>query len=111
MQPDEFSFVYVTTADIDEARRIGALAVERRLAACANVLPGMESVYRWKGAVETARECVLILKTRRTLVDALTNAVRDTHSYECPCIVALPVEGGNAAFLDWIAAETERPSE
>jgi periplasmic divalent cation tolerance protein len=101
-------FVYVTAGDREAALSLGRALVEARLAACANVIPRMRSVYRWRGAIEEGEEAVLILKTRRALVEALTDKVRALHDYDCPCVVALPVIGGNPAFLDWIAAETER---
>lgn len=99
--------IYMTAADEDEAARIGRALVEARLAACVNIIPGMRSFYRWQGEVRDDREVVMIAKSRRTLVDALVARVKELHSYECPCVVALPIEGGNRDFLDWIAAETE----
>ncbi|MGE0658623.1 MAG: divalent-cation tolerance protein CutA [Reyranellaceae bacterium] len=99
-------FVYVTTATIEQARAIGRRLVEDRLAACANVLPGIESIYRWQGAIETAQESVLILKTRAALVDQLAARVRELHTYDCPCVVALPIVAGNPAYLRWIETET-----
>jgi len=101
-------FVYVTAVDRDAALALGRALVEERLAACANVIEGMESVYWWQGKLEEAREAVLILKTRAGLVGALTERVRALHAYDCPCVVALQIVGGNPDYLDWIAAETER---
>jgi len=98
--------IYVTTAGPEEARAIGRAVVEARLAACANILDPMASLYWWEGAVQEGRETVLILKTRAELADAVTAKIRELHSYSCPCVVALPVAGGNPAFLEWIAAET-----
>lgn len=103
---EDFVFVYVTTATVEEARLVGRRLVEARLAACANVIPGMESIYRWQGRVETAQECVLIAKTRTVLVDQLVAKVREWHSYECPCVVALPIVAGNPAYLRWLGEET-----
>ncbi len=102
--------VYMTAADEDEARRIGGALVAERLAACVNVIPGMRSFYRWQGEVRDDREVVVIAKTRETLVDALVARVKELHSYECPCVVALPIVAGNPDFLDWIEAETAAPS-
>ena len=99
-------FVYVTAPDRDAALKIGRALVDARLAACANVFDGMTSVYRWQGKVQEDGEAVLIAKTREGLVPALTEKVRALHSYECPCVVALPVVGGSQPFLDWIEAET-----
>jgi len=98
--------VYVTTSDAVEAKRIGRDAVEARLAACANVHERITSLYWWEGAVQEDSEAVLILKTRADLIEALTARIVASHEYDCPCVVALPIEGGNPAFLDWIAAET-----
>ena len=101
-------FVYMTAGSPEAAARIGKALVEARLAACVNLIEGMRSIYWWEGEVQEARETVLIAKTRDTLVEALTEKVRALHDYDCPCVVALPIEGGNRAFLDWIDAETER---
>jgi periplasmic divalent cation tolerance protein len=100
------SLIYVTAADFDEACQIGATLVDERLVACANILPGMRSIYWWGGAVQEADEVVLTAKTRDDLVPAVIERVKDLHSYECPCVVALPLVDGNADFLSWVAAET-----
>jgi periplasmic divalent cation tolerance protein len=100
-------FCYITAGSRDEALRIGRALVEERLAACANVLDGMTSVYWWQGALEQADEAVLIVKTRGELVDRLTARVRELHGYDCPCVVSLPIAGGNPDYLAWIAAETQ----
>ena len=99
-------FVYVTTADIAEARRIGRALVERRLAACANAIDGMHSVYWWDGAVQEATEAVLILKTEQDRLAELIAEIKARHSYDCPCIEALEVADGNPDFLAWITQET-----
>jgi periplasmic divalent cation tolerance protein len=99
-------FVYVTAGDAAEAERIGRAAVEERLAACANILPGMRSIYRWRGEVHDAAETVLILKTTPERLDALTARVKALHSYEAPCVAAFEVGPGNPDYFAWIAAET-----
>ncbi len=99
-------FVYITTSGIDEARRIGAMVVEKRLAACVNILPPIESIYRWKGKIENAAETVLIAKTRDELFEPLREAVMAVHSYSNPCIVALDVARGSASYLEWLVEET-----
>lgn len=98
--------VYMTAGDGEEARRIAKTLVSERLAACANVLGPIRSHYRWQGEVQEDAEQVVIAKTRSSLVPALTERVRAIHSYDCPCVLSLPVSGGNGAFLNWIAAET-----
>jgi periplasmic divalent cation tolerance protein len=103
---DPLVFAYITASSRDEALRIGRALVEERLAACANILDGMTSVYRWNGAIEQADEAVLIAKTRSSLFDRLTARVRDLHSYDTPCVVERAVGRGNPAYLDWLRAET-----
>lgn len=98
--------VYVTTPDRETALRLGRSAVEERLAACANILDSMTAIFRWQGAIDEATETVLILKTAEDRVAALTARLRALHSYETPCIVALPITDGNPDFLDWIITET-----
>lgn len=104
-------FVYVTAGDTDEARRIGRAAVEARLAACANVLAGMRSIYWWEGKLTESEEAVLVLKTTEDRLEALIARVKDLHSYDCPCIEALPVTAGYQPFLDWVAQETQQSAE
>lgn len=100
------SLVYITARDRAEARKIGSALVRERLAACVNILGAIESVYRWKDRVRNDREVALIAKTRAARVPALVRRVRALHSYEVPCVVALPIRGGNAAFLRWVESET-----
>ena len=102
----EAVFAYITVESREEADRLAATLVEERLAACANLIDGMRSVYRWQGSIEQATETVVIAKTRRDLLDPLTDRVRALHSYDCPCVVGLPVLGGNPDYLEWIASET-----
>ena len=99
------SLVYVTAPSLEEAERIGAMLVERRLAACVNILDKMRSMYWWEGKVERASEVVLIAKTRADRVSRLTEAVVAAHPYECPCVVVLPLVDGHPEFLEWIESE------
>ena len=101
----DFCFVYMTAGSGDEARRIGEALVEERLAACVNVIEGMSSIYRWQGRIQRDSEAVLIAKTGKSRLAALTERVRALHSYDCPCVVALPLVGGNDAFLAWIGEQ------
>lgn len=98
--------LYVTAADAAEATRIGRALVEERLAACANVMPGTTAIFRWDGEMKTASEAVLILKTNAANAIAATARVKALHSYSCPCVAVLPIDGGNADFLAWIDRET-----
>lgn len=108
MTDSPITFLYVTAPDRETARQLGHVAVEGGLAACANVLPGMRSIYRWNGRVAEADEAVLIVKTTRDKADAATEALVKAHPYDEPCVVALPVDTGTGAgsFLDWIRSET-----
>lgn len=99
--------VYITASSEDEAAAIGKALVAEHLCACANVFPGVRSFYRWEGRIEDDREAVLIAKTTEDRVEAVTERVKALHSADLPCVVALPVAGGNAPFLDWIAEETQ----
>ena len=100
------SLVYMTTETLEEAKALGRALVEARLAACANVIPGMIPIFWWDGEVREGGEAVLIAKTRSELVERLTAFVKERHGYDCPCVVALPIAAGNPAFLDWIVEET-----
>src|ERR1051326_2758015 len=102
--------VYTTYPSVVEAERAGRAVVERRLAACVNILPGMVSHYWWQGAIERAEEAGIIIKTRAALADAVGHAVRELHSYTTPAILVIPVEGGDAAYLQWIATESSGAS-
>lgn len=99
--------LYVTCRDADEAAKIGEALVQESLAACANILPGIRSIYRWEGRLEHANEAVLILKTRLALADDATVRVKALHSYQVPAILVLPVEGGNRDYLNWINAQLD----
>ncbi len=95
--------MYIVTRDAPEARQLGRLLVEEKLAACVNILPQMESFYWWEGKVESGEEAVLIAKTEKKKEKALIERVRKSHSYSCPCVLSLPVQGGNPAYLQWLA--------
>ena len=101
-----FCSVYVTASDRDEATRIGRALVADRLAACANVIDGVRSLYRWEGEVRDDPEAVVILKSRTELMEALVGRVKELHSYDVPCVVSWPILDGNAEYLNWLAAET-----
>jgi len=98
--------VWATMPDAAEAERIGRSLVEERLAAAANVLPGLSSFHWWDGAVWSGAEGLLVLKTRRDLAERVVQRVTALHGYVCPGVVILPIDGGNQPYLDWIAAET-----
>jgi periplasmic divalent cation tolerance protein len=94
--------VLVTAASRDEAERIGDALVEAMVAACATIVPGVTSIYRWEGRMERAEEWLLIIKTRSDVLGELIERVHALHSYEVPEVLALPVVGGSEAYLRWL---------
>lgn len=102
------NFIYMTASSKAEAQKIGNALVESRLAACVNILDNMQSIYRWEEKVQEDAEVVLIAKTTDSLVSQLIDKVRSLHSYDCPCIVSLPVLDGYPPFLDWVETEVKQ---
>ena len=98
--------VVMVTAPEKEASGLARALVEERLVACANLLPGLRSVYWWKGKIEDEPEVLCIMKTRSALFEALRNRVRALHSYEVPEIIALPILAGHEPYLEWITENT-----
>jgi len=98
--------VYAVFADAEEASSIGRQMVEERLAACVNILPAIRSIYRWKGAVETADEVAAIFKTSDRQVDALITRIAGLHSYDVPCVVSWPIDRILAPYADWVEDST-----
>ena len=100
--------VILSTCETEvDARRIASHLIERRLAACVNIMPGATSVYRWKGAIETASEWMLIIKSRRDLVAKIEHEFASVHPYEVPELVVLPILDGSKAYLAWLAHELD----
>ena len=98
--------VCVTAPSVAEAEAIGRALAEARLAASVNIVREVSSLYWWDGALREGGEAMLWAKTRSDLVAPLTAMVKEMHSYACPCVIALPISGGNADYLAWIDAET-----
>lgn len=98
--------LYVTAADREEAEALARALLEARHAACVNILGDTASFYWWEGVIRQASECALLVKTTARLQEQAIQTIRSRHSYDCPCIVALPVEGGNPDFLRWVGQET-----
>lgn len=94
--------VLTTTGSQEEAKKIARSLIERKLAACVNILPKIQSVYRWKEQIEVSEEFLLIIKTARSRHDEVSAAIRELHSYELPECIALPIESGSAEYLNWI---------
>lgn len=100
--------VLVTAPDAETAARLARQLVEERLVACANLLPGVRSIYRWEGAVQDDAEVLLVLKTGADRLGEVASRVKDLHPYALPEVVALPIVGGSRAYLDWLLAESSR---
>ncbi len=98
--------VYMTVPNIEEAKKISAFVVEKRLAAGANIFPEIHSIYHWKGKIEQSSECVCIYKTKSENFPALQEAIIKLHSYTTPCIIALPIVDANTDFAKWIKVES-----
>ena len=94
--------VLTTCSSLEEARSIANALVERRFSACVNIVPQIESVYRWQGKIETATEYLLIIKTTAGVFDSLRDALIELHSYELPECIEIAIEDGSAAYLEWI---------
>jgi periplasmic divalent cation tolerance protein len=103
---EEYCEVVVTAGDADWLAGFTRTLVEERLAACGHQLEAIRSVYRWQGEVHDEREARVALHTRRSLVPAIVARTEQLHTYEVPCVIALPLVGGNPAYLRWIAEET-----
>ena len=99
---EQFRIVLTTASSRDEAKRIAQALVEGRLAACVNLIEGVESIYRWQGALEEAAEVLLLIKTNVEKLEALETAVRRLRSYDVPEFLIFDVNGGSAAYLKWL---------
>lgn len=100
-----------TASSQEEAQKIARQLVESRLAACVNIVPHVQSIYRWQGAVESAAEFLLLIKTSGPLIELLESELRKIHSYELPEFLVLPVEAGSEPYLQWIAGNLQNPPD
>ena len=106
MSTERAVFVYTTYPSVVEAEEAGRALVEQRLCACVNILPGMVSYYWWNDALERGEEAVMIIKTRASLSERVSAAVKEMHSYATPAILVLPIESVDQSYFNWIMAET-----
>ena len=102
--------VYVTAPHEELALDLARMLVEQNLAAGVNILPGARSIYRWRGQVHDAAECLLLAQVSREALPDFEAAVKSMHNYEVPCIVALPIEAGHEPYLSWIRENSRPPS-
>ncbi len=100
------SIIYSTTGSIEEARKIAHMLVEEKVVACVNIIPKIESIYRWKGNIGEDNECVLLAKTTDKNIDKAIQRIKELHFYDVPDIVAIPITHGFKDYLDWVEEET-----
>lgn len=101
-----FVIIFCTAASEQEAASIGKIVVEEGLAACANIIPQIRSIYRWKGEIWDERETLIIIKSKESLFEKIRSRIRELHSYEVPEITAIQLDRGDTAYLQWIEAVT-----
>ncbi|HCI71661.1 MAG TPA: divalent-cation tolerance protein CutA [Balneola sp.] len=104
-------FLYITTENKDQASDLGRKIIDADLAACVNIIPAMESIYKWENEIHTNSEAILIVKTHISKVQAVTHFLKENHSYECPCVISLNIaeDEGNPEYLKWLyESATER---
>ncbi|MCU1308898.1 MAG: periplasmic divalent cation tolerance protein [Candidatus Angelobacter sp.] len=99
--------ILTTTGSKEEARKIANALVERRLAACVNIVPKVESIYRWEGKIETAEEWLLIIKTQSSAFGRVRDAIKELHSYDLPECVSISIDEGSGEYLQWIADQVQ----
>jgi periplasmic divalent cation tolerance protein len=104
----EYILVFVTAASFEEAEQLGKALVEKRLAACANIVQHIQSVFWWKDTIETEQEALLMLKSQASLFPSIRKTVTELHSYDVPEIIAIPILAGSEDYLKWIKDETSR---
>lgn len=98
----EYVVVLITTSGQEESQKIARALLEKRLAACVNIVPKVSSLFLWEGKIDSSDESLMIIKTKRPVVDELIEEVRKTHSYEVFETISMPIVQGNKAYLDWI---------
>jgi periplasmic divalent cation tolerance protein len=105
MENEENVVIYITAGTDEEAREVAQVLLEKRKAACVNILPRVRSIFWWQDKLDSAQEILLIVKTKASLVNEIVRLVREVHSYDVPEIIALPIVGGNRDYLEWIGKE------
>ncbi len=107
MEEFTYTVLFITTANTEEAQRISSMLLNRKKAACVNIVPKVSSLFWWQDKLDSAQESLLIVKTKTSLLNEIITLVREIHSYDIPEIIALPIVGGNQAYLDWIGKEVK----
>ncbi len=103
-----FIAVYITTTNLEEARKIGKKLVEEKLVGCANIIPAIESIYQWEGKMVEDPEALLICKSKKSLSKKIIKRVKELHSYTVPCVSIIPILEGNKDYFDWLEKVTEQ---
>ncbi len=98
--------IYITAASHEEAADLGRRLVNNRLVACANVLGPITAIFFWEGEAREEGEVAMVAKTQEDMVEHIVSRVKEWHSYDCPCVISMPIKDGNPEFLEWIAEET-----
>ena len=107
MKDFAYLVILITASSPEEARKIAEVLLKQGKAACVNIVPNVSSHFWWQGKIESAQENLLIVKTRASLLNEIVTLVRESHSYDTPEIIALPIVGGNQDYLDWISREVK----
>ncbi len=107
MADSSVNIVYTTVGSEEEAVLIARTVVEEKLAACANIIPTIRSIYRWQGKIEDERESLIFIKTRSDSVKTLIARIKELHTYDVPDIVAIPIEKGYQPYLDWVVENSQ----
>ncbi len=107
MEEPTYIVLFITTDTAEEARKIAEVLLEQKKAACVNIIPGINSLFRWEGKIDSAKENLLVVKTKASLLAEVINLVKKVHSYDVPEIIALPIIGGNTDYLEWIGESVE----
>lgn len=102
---DGFIAVHITTENEAEARKLAGLLLAQKKAACVNIVPRVDTLYRWQGKIESGSESLMIVKTRKSLLHDIIALVKANHSYQVPEVIALPIEGGSPDYLAWLEEE------
>jgi periplasmic divalent cation tolerance protein len=100
-----YAMVYITTSGREESEKIANILLEEKLAGCINIIPSIKSIYLWQGEIEADSESILIAKTKLERIDDIIKKVKEIHSYDIPCILAIPVIQGSMGYLEWLESE------
>ncbi len=103
----KYVILYIVFPSLEAAQRAARLAVEKKLIACANILPPITSIYQWEGKIEESQEYIALFKTLKSKVNDTTELIAANHQYQCPCIIELPIESGHEPYLAWMERQLD----